>query len=188
MRSVLLDTNAFAMVLTDDPRLPPDTKRAILSASRVSISAITFYEIGQKVRLGKWDAMARFAPDLVGIALEAGFDLISLSAGIAGSASLLEWSHRDPFDRMIAAVAIEEGSDLISSDQAFDDLKTSTAFGPRRFIMLSDQQKITPRLSTTTTFVFDHKELGVLRTLVQNVAVSKPMKIQNNYAPYPLYC
>lgn len=122
MRSVLLDTNAFAMVLTDDARLPPEAKRAILSASKAAISAITFYEIGQKVRLGKWDAMAPFAPDLVDIALEAGFDLISVSARIAVAASLLEWSHRDPFDRMIAAVAIEEGSDLVSSDHAFDDL------------------------------------------------------------------
>ena len=126
MRSVLLDTNAFAMVLTDDPRLPPDAKGAILSASKASISAITFYEIGQKVRLGKWDAMAPIAPDLVDFAVEAGFDLISVSARMAGAASLLEWSHRDPFDRMIAAVAIEEGSDLISSDRAFDDLGNIT--------------------------------------------------------------
>ncbi|MEO0830589.1 MAG: type II toxin-antitoxin system VapC family toxin [Pseudomonadota bacterium] len=122
MRAVLLDTNAFAMVLTDDPRLPAGAKEAILDAPKASLSAITFYEIGQKVRLGKWDEMAPFAPRLVDIALEAGFDLVPLSADVATCASLLEWQHRDPFDRMIAAATLKEGLDLISSDQTFDDL------------------------------------------------------------------
>ena len=124
MKPVLLDTNAFAMVLTDDPRLPKGIKDTISNASRASVSSITFYEIGQKVRLGKWDAMAAFAPKLVNIALDDGFDLVSLSASTATEASLLEWSHRDPFDRIIAAVALGEDADLISSDEAFDELKT----------------------------------------------------------------
>lgn len=119
---MLLDTNAFAMVLTDDPRLPERVKAQMEQASKVSLSAISFYEIGQKVRLGKWDEMVPFAPRLVDIAGEAGFDLISLSASVANTASLLDWSHRDPFDRMIAAVAIAEGAKLVSSDQAFDAL------------------------------------------------------------------
>jgi len=124
MRPVLLDTNAFAMVLTNDKRLPDLAKETISNAPRASVSAITFYEIGQKVRLGKWNEMAKFAPDLVDIALADGFDLISLSPNTAVEASLLEWSHRDPFDRMIAAVARTENVDLISSDEAFDELET----------------------------------------------------------------
>ena len=79
MKPVLLDTNAFAMVLTDDARLPKRIKEMISQAPRASISAITFNEISQKVRLGKWDEMAKFAPNLVDIALGDGSDLISLS-------------------------------------------------------------------------------------------------------------
>lgn len=90
---------------------------------KLSISAITFYEFGQKVRLGKWDEMEPLASQLVSIALEVGFDLISLSARIATAASLLDWSHPDPFDGMIAAVAVEEGAGLISSGHAIDDLE-----------------------------------------------------------------
>lgn len=123
MKPVLLDTNAFAMLLTDDARLSNHVKELILEAPRASVSAITFYEIGQKVRLGKWDQMAEFAPNLVDIALSDGFDLVSLSPKTAAEASLLQWSHRDPFDRMIAAVAISEGLDLVSSDEAFDELE-----------------------------------------------------------------
>ncbi len=123
MKPVLLDTNALAMILTDDPRLPEQAKNIISKAPRASVSAITFYEIGQKVRLGKWEAMAEFAPNLVDITIGDGFNLISLSSKTANDASLLEWSHRDPFDRMIAAVAINEDADLISSDDAFDELE-----------------------------------------------------------------
>lgn len=124
MKPVLLDTNAFAMVLTDDARLPKPVKDVIAKAPRASVSAITFYEIGQKVRLGKWDEMVEFAPNLVEIALGDGFDLISLSPNTAAEASMLDWVHRDPFDRMIAAVAINEDVNLVSSDSAFDDLGT----------------------------------------------------------------
>ncbi|WP_271952259.1 type II toxin-antitoxin system VapC family toxin [Ruegeria faecimaris] len=126
MKPVVLDTNALAMVLTDDRRLPDEIRTTISNAPRTSISAISFYEIGQKVRLGKWDAMAKFAPDLVEIVVADGFDLISLSPDQAVRASLLEWSHRDPFDRMIAAVAIGENAHLASSDAAFDELKDVT--------------------------------------------------------------
>ena len=122
MKPVILDTNAFSMILTDDPRLPSVSKSTISKAPRVSLSAISFYEIGQKVRLGKWEAMAEFAPKLVEIAVGDGFDLIALNPTHAVEASLLDWEHRDPFDRMIAAVTLAEDADLISSDTAFDQL------------------------------------------------------------------
>lgn len=122
MSGLLLDTNAFAMVLTGDPRLPPLARRRIGGAERVALSVITFYEIGQKVRLGKWPAMVPFAPKLVEQALEDGFDLVPLSPTAALTASLLDWQHRDPFDRMIAVVARQERLLLISADAAFDAL------------------------------------------------------------------
>jgi len=46
MKPVLLDTKAFAMVLTGDARLPVRAKDAFLQASSTSVNAITFYEIG----------------------------------------------------------------------------------------------------------------------------------------------
>jgi PIN domain nuclease of toxin-antitoxin system len=119
---LLLDTNAFAMVLTGDPRLPALARRRIGEAERVALSAISFYEIGQKVRLGRWPAMVPFAAGLVEQALEDGFDLVPLSPTAALEASLLDWQHRDPFDRMIAVVARQERLLLISADAAFDGL------------------------------------------------------------------
>ncbi len=122
MKPVILDTNALAMVLTEDARLPKRAKHVILNAPLASVSAISFYEIGQKVRLGKWDAMVPFAKQLVEIVAADGFNLIALNPHQAIQAALLDWTHRDPFDRMLAAVAIREETLLVSSDAAFDEL------------------------------------------------------------------
>lgn len=35
----------------------------------------------------------------------------------------MTWNHKDPFDRMIAATAMELACPLISKDTAFDDLE-----------------------------------------------------------------
>jgi PIN domain nuclease of toxin-antitoxin system len=35
-------------------------------------------------------------------------------------AALLDWDHRDPFDRMIAAVALQERVAVVSADAAFE--------------------------------------------------------------------
>ena len=122
MSSVLLDTGVFAMVLTDDPRLTPLAREAVATADRVVLSAISLYEIGQKVRLGKWPEMRPFAAGLAARAGADGIDLHPLSPAVALAAALLDWSHRDPFDRMIACVARAEGLTLISPDAVFDEL------------------------------------------------------------------
>lgn len=122
MSAVLLDTNAFAMALTDDPRLPERARGLMLAAERVTLSVISFYEIGQKLGLGKWPAMAAHATSLETRARADGFDLLPLTAAAALEASLMSWIHRDPFDRMIATIAQREALPLISSDNSFDTL------------------------------------------------------------------
>ena len=91
-------------------------------ADRLAVSGISFYEIGQKVRLGKWHEMATYIENPEQSAGSDGYDLIPISAKPCLEASLLDWDHRDPFDRMIAAVARLESLSVISSDQAFDGI------------------------------------------------------------------
>jgi len=129
VKAVLLDTNAFAMALTDDPRLPGPARTVLGGAARVAVSVMSLYEIGQKVRLGRWPEMAPFAAGLVDRAREDGVELLPLSPAAAIEASLLDWDHRDPFDRMIAVIARREGLTLVSSDAAFDTLGLGRLWG-----------------------------------------------------------
>ena len=48
--------------------------------------------------------------------------LADLTGAIGQLAGLLDWHHRDPFDRMIAATAIAMNLPLISADPVFDEL------------------------------------------------------------------
>jgi PIN domain nuclease of toxin-antitoxin system len=119
---ILLDTHTWAWSLTAPRQLSPRALAAMEQAETVSISAITLYEVGQKVRLGKWPEMVPLVPSLVAVADSQDARLLSISAEIGVLASAFEWAHRDPFDRLIAATAISEGMVLVSADEKFDDL------------------------------------------------------------------
>ena len=122
MKHVLLDTHAWAWSLTGDARLSAAATTAMQQASTVFISAISLFEIGQKVRLGKWPEMEPFLDQLITLANVQGGRLIDLSSEACLTASTLAWPHRDPFDRLIGATAITKGLALISADTAFDTL------------------------------------------------------------------
>lgn len=125
MTAFLLDTNAFAMALIDDPRLPDAARARMQDADRLAVSVISLYEIGQKVRLGKWPEMSVHIARLDQTASANGFNILPLTGTVALTAALLDWDHRDPFDRMIAAVSQQEGLPVISSDAAFDAIDVS---------------------------------------------------------------
>lgn len=92
------------------------------TAEDVFISAISLFEIGQKVRLGKWPEMEPFASSLVEIATRQGARFIEVSAELSLLSSMMDWDHRDPFDRIIGATSLNKGLPLISADTAFDAL------------------------------------------------------------------
>lgn len=120
MKSVLLDTHAWAWSLVGDSRLSQRALKAIESAETVLVSPISFFEIAQKVRLGKWDEMEPLVADLPGLLAEQGGSIASLDEHICLSAGILSWEHRDPFDRLIVATANRYHLPVISVDVAFD--------------------------------------------------------------------
>ena len=117
---LLLDTHVWVWSFFDPAKLSLSAKDAIANASALYISPISVYEVSQKVRLGKWPEMT----DHLGLLRNSPFILsATLTDEIADLAGSLEWGHRDPFDRMIAATAMDMKCSLVSKDGQFDDLK-----------------------------------------------------------------
>jgi PIN domain nuclease of toxin-antitoxin system len=119
---VLLDTHTWAWSLTADPQLSSGARAAIQAAEAVYVSPISFFEIAQKVRLGKWPEMAPHVRRLAEILRDQGGKVAPISPAIALDAGLMSWAHRDPFDRFLAATALQRSFALVSADAVFDDV------------------------------------------------------------------
>jgi PIN domain nuclease of toxin-antitoxin system len=78
-----------------------------------------------KVGLGKWPEARTLLNDFEGVALAEGFRLLPISVAHARNAGLMQTSHRDPFDRLLAAQSLLEGLTLVTSDAAFGPLGAS---------------------------------------------------------------
>jgi PIN domain nuclease of toxin-antitoxin system len=120
--AVLLDTHAWAWALGDASLLSDRARDAIATAQAVYVSPISFFEIGQKVRLGKWPEMAPHAANLPAILIQQGGIAAPFTPEICIHASLRDWDHRDPFDRMLASSAEILDLTLISKDPVFAEL------------------------------------------------------------------
>ena len=113
--------------MLDAPDLPYPAREAIQAADAVFVSPISIYEIGQKVRVGKWPAMAPHLEGLQALLRERGGLTAPLTLEICLAASMMDWPHRDPFDRLIAATAEALGLSLVTKDAVFGtraDLRT----------------------------------------------------------------
>ena len=122
MKSVLLDTHAWAWSLLGGEFLSEKARGAIEKAESVFVSPISFFEIAQKTRIGKWPQMEPFLDRLPDMLRTQGGVVAVLSPEIALMAGFMPWSHRDPFDRFLAATAAHYGLPLISADTIFDGL------------------------------------------------------------------
>jgi PIN domain nuclease of toxin-antitoxin system len=117
---LLLDTHAFVWAVTADARLPDSWRAPITDASNVLlVSATTAWEMSIKATSGKWRPAAAMLDDLERAAEELGAELLPITVEHAIEAGRIEWEHRDPFDRMLAAQAIVEGAVLLTGDRSF---------------------------------------------------------------------
>ena len=119
MRAVL-DTHVFFWWMKQDPRLAAHHRALIeQDQNEIFVSAVTGWEIAIKVKLGKWPEAAVLLPDLATKIEAAGFELLPLTFQQAERAGSLDLAHRDPFDRMLAAQALDLGLILATIDPGF---------------------------------------------------------------------
>jgi PIN domain nuclease of toxin-antitoxin system len=119
----LLDTHTFLWVALDDSRIPETAKKAINNKRAIIfVSPVTAYEIMNKYRLGKLPEYAYVAENYLDVFHRLGAEELLISTKHLHFAGKFEWSHRDPFDRMLAAQASVDNLTLITNDPAFQEL------------------------------------------------------------------
>ncbi|MGA9070946.1 MAG: type II toxin-antitoxin system VapC family toxin [Terracidiphilus sp.] len=124
---ILLDTHTLLWAAFDEDSLSARARRIVQSPSNeIIVSAASAWEVATKYRLGKLDYAQDLAENFVSEVTAAGYLLLPITAEHAQRAGLLAGTHKDPFDRMLAAQAIHENIPLLSNDPLLD------AFGVRR--------------------------------------------------------
>jgi PIN domain nuclease of toxin-antitoxin system len=125
---VLIDTHYVLWAAIDSTRMATWARKLIGNLdNEVIVSAASVYEISLKVRSGKLPEAVEFESDLVAnIESRLGYTLLPLEPESMMRAARFEDPHADPFDRMIAAQAIQNNLPLLSTDPKLD------VFGVRR--------------------------------------------------------
>lgn len=123
MKRLLLDSHAL-LWYEDEPERLSDRVRHLVQkpSTEVFVSTISIYELGRKLEKQRLPNAARILNELRAHLAMYGFTMLAYTEQHALRAARLPWDHRDPFDRMIAAQAIEENMILVTKDQAFDGL------------------------------------------------------------------
>ncbi len=119
MTRVLLDTHAFLWFITDDSRLTARARDAISSAEQALVSVASCWEIAIKASLGRLTLSAPPERLLAEQLAENSFDLLHIELAHVSGVAALPWHHRDPFDRLLAAQALDEKLPIASSDAIF---------------------------------------------------------------------
>jgi PIN domain nuclease of toxin-antitoxin system len=112
--NLLLDTHVLLWWLADDPALSARARAAIGHTDNlVYVSAVTLWEIVIKRSLGKLDLPGDWAEVLA----REPFRRLPVTWDHALRVAQLPNVHRDPFDRLLIAQAMEEDLVLVTGDE-----------------------------------------------------------------------
>lgn len=107
--SLLLDTCALLWFLSNDPKLSVAARTTIEEPANVRwVSPASLFEITIKVRIGKLKLAAPFAAIFPSKLSAADIHLLPLETHHIEPLTALPFHHNDPFDRLIAAIALVE--------------------------------------------------------------------------------
>lgn len=117
---LLLDSHAVYWWMTGSPRLSDAARRLIVDKANVLlVSAVSIYELELKAGRRRVD----LPPQELRAALRRNaVEELAITHDHAEYAALLEWDHRDPWDRLLAAQARLENCTLVSVDTVFDGI------------------------------------------------------------------
>ena len=116
---MLLDTHTLLWFLGNDSRLPILTKQQIETAELVQVSIVSIWEIAIKVNIGKLSLSTPFSSIQQNLT-EQEIDIVSITFTDTETYLTLPLHHRDPFNRMLVAQAMNRSICLVSNDAVLD--------------------------------------------------------------------
>lgn len=124
MTGFLIDTDVVVISIADPKRLPSAVRAVLLDPALTRrISAVSAFEIAVKASLGKLPLPSAYEVDFQAAFEQTLEDLVAsvLEVGLRHAVRVrdLPFHHRDPFDRLLIAQAMEENLTIISTDRQF---------------------------------------------------------------------
>ena len=117
MNHLLLDTHLLLWAAAGDAKLPEDViQRLNDENTRPLFSAASIWEVVIKSGLGRKDFNVDAAMLRRGL-LDNGYQELPITSAHTLAVGRLPDLHRDPFDRILAAQANEEGVELLTADK-----------------------------------------------------------------------
>jgi PIN domain nuclease of toxin-antitoxin system len=118
----LLDTCSFLWLAEGNERLSVTAREVIKDpVNEGVVSVVSLWELSMKAVVGKLP-MPLPPALLAKHASSQGLDVLSMTVAHVEIFHALPTVHRDPFDRLLAAVALHESLSIISPDTALDTL------------------------------------------------------------------
>jgi PIN domain nuclease of toxin-antitoxin system len=120
VKQVLLDTHALLWFVFDDARLS-DTAAATIENERVTklLSKASLWEITIKTQIGKLNLGMSLTDFFERFIINREIELIDIELGHLVVYQTLPLHHRDPFDRLLAAIARKLNIPIVSADSCF---------------------------------------------------------------------
>ena len=122
-KMILLDTHVLYWWLGDPLRLSATardwTEQTGINSKTLLISTVTLWELEYNRRAGKLNFAVPLREAWSTLKLLPGVEWVSPSAEDWLLAAELGWSHRDPSDRLIAAIALNRGVSVLTKDGKF---------------------------------------------------------------------
>ncbi len=116
--NLLLDTHTLIWLLEGDNNLSSTATEQIENPANTNfVSVATFWEIAIKISLNKLEMQMPIL-QLKQLIWENGIEILPITIEDALFVSQLPFYHRDPFDRLLVAQAMNENMILVSKDEA----------------------------------------------------------------------
>lgn len=114
--NLLLDTHAALWLVSAPEKMSATALKAFRTSGEVFLSIASLWELANKIAIGKLELNSGWAQRLPDSLAKDGVRLLAVTPEDCTRLSTLPMHHRDPFDRMMVAQALQRDLALVSVD------------------------------------------------------------------------